>query len=72
MNIYTLTKEETFYEDGEVLETIFTPISYHKTEEGALAAAKKIAPENSQNLLWIDEDDNCDIRLTIREVELQD
>lgn len=28
MKIYTLTKEETFFEDGEVLETILTPIIY--------------------------------------------
>ena len=32
MKIYVLTKEETFFEDGEALETVFTPISYHKTK----------------------------------------
>lgn len=72
MKIYVLTKEETFFEDGEMLETVITPISYHKTKDGALAAAKKLAPKNSSNLKWIDEMDNIDIQLTVKEAELQD
>lgn len=72
MKIYVLTKEETFFEDGEVLETVATPISYHKTKDGALAAAKKLAPKNCSDLKWIDEMDNIDIQLTVKEDELQD
>ena len=26
MKIYVLTKEETFFEDGEMLETVITPL----------------------------------------------
>lgn len=72
MKIYVLTKEETFFEDGEVLETVITPISYHKKKEGALVAAKKLAPKNSSDLKWVDEMDNIDIQLTVKEAELQD
>jgi len=72
MKIYVLTKEETFFEDGEMLETVITPISYHKTKDGALAAAKKLAPKNCSDLKWIDEMDNIDIQLTVKEDELQD
>lgn len=36
MKIYVLTKEETFFEDGEVLETVITPISYHKKRKAHL------------------------------------
>lgn len=72
MKIYVLTKEETFFEDGEVLEIVITPISYHKTKEGALVAAKKLAPKNCSDLKWIDEMDNIDIQLTVKEAELQD
>lgn len=72
MKIYVLTKEETFFEDGEVLETVITPISYHKTKDGALAAAKKLVPESSSDLKWVDEMDNIDIQLTVKEAELQD
>ncbi|RKW07603.1 MAG: hypothetical protein D8H99_02500 [Streptococcus sp.] len=72
MKIYVLIKEETFFEDGEALETVITPISYHKTKEGALVAAKKLAPKNSSDLKWVDEMDNIDIQLTVKEAELQD
>lgn len=64
--------EEERTNDGEVLETVATPISYHKTKDGALAAAKKLAPKNSSDLKWVDEMDNIDIQLTVKEADLQD
>lgn len=35
-------------------------------------AAKKLAPKNSSDLKWVDEMDNIDIQLTVKEAELQD